>query len=414
LHTTDGGTEWNGLYIGTGDNLYHVAFTDSLHGCIVGWGGGIYRTGDGGETWSRIASGTPRDFYGLTFADSLIGYAVGDGIVNKTIDGGITWQNQNAGIETAWRNVVATKPGTTQPGRQVIICAHYDDTSEMPSNRAPGADDNGSGATAVIEAARILSAGEFEKTIKFCLWSGEEQGLLGSAAYAAEAAARGDTIAGVFNYDMIAWDGNGDNSVELHCGTMGSSLVLGNLFGGVVTDYNIALAPDILTWQSTDRSDHASFWDNNYPAMLGIEDFSSDFNPFYHTTSDNMSHIDTVLFTSYVKAGIGAAASLSVIDTTGEAVGDDSQVPRSFMLLRNYPNPFNSSTLISFSLQDKGDIDLTIYDLLGRKVTTLASGPMEAGSHSVSWNAGRCASGIYLCRLRTGETSEVARMMLVK
>jgi hypothetical protein len=213
---------------------------------------------------------------------------------------------------------------------------------------------------------------------------------------------------------MIAWDGNGDNSVELHCGTMASSLVLGNLFNDVVTDYNISLAPDILTWQSTDRSDHASFWDYNYPAMLGIEDFSSDFNPYYHTTNDNMSHIDTALFTNYVKAGIGAMASLGVIDTTGEAVWDDGGVPRSFTLLRNYPNPFNSSTLISFDLRNKSDIDLAVYDLLGREVTTLASGPMEAGSHSVTWNAAGFASGVYLCRLRIGERSTATRMMLVK
>jgi photosystem II stability/assembly factor-like uncharacterized protein len=414
LYTVNGGIDWNSLYIGTDANMYHVDFTDSLHGCVVGWSGEIFRTSDGGANWSGIPSGTPKDFYGLTFADSLIGYAVGDGIVYKTTDGGNSWHNQNAGVVTAWRNVIGTKPGTTQPGQQVIICAHYDNTSEMPNIRAPGADDNGSGATAVVEAARVLASRDYQKTIKFCLWSGEEQGLLGSAAYAAEAAYRGDTIVGVYNFDMIAWDGNGDNSVELHCGTMASSLILGILFDSVVTDYNISLAPDILTWQSTDRSDHASFWDNNYPAMLGIEDFSSDFNPYYHTTGDNMTHIDSLLFTSYVKAVVGAAAALGVIDTTGEAVWDGKEIPRSFMLLRNYPNPFNSATLISFNLPNRTDVDLAIYDLLGRKLITLESGPMEAGSHGITWDAAGCASGVYLCRLRAGRSSEVERMTLIK
>ncbi len=414
LHTVNGGSAWETVNLWTDVNMYHVAFTDSLHGCVDGWGGAIYRTSDGGVNWTQIQTGLVRDFYGLTFADSLIGYAVGDGIVVRTTDGGLTWENQNAGIETAWRNVIGTLPGTTEPNQQVIICGHYDNTSEMPSSRAPGSDDNGSGSIAVIEAARVLTAMDYHKTIKFCFWTGEEQGLLGSAAYAADAAARGDDIVGVFNFDMIAWDGNGDNSVELHCGTMPSSLDLGNLFNEVVTDYGITLTPDILTWNSTDRSDHASFWDNNYPAMLGIEDFSSDFNPYYHTTSDNMQHIDSTLFYNFARAGAGAVATLATVDTTSQAVWDDGQVPESFMMLRSYPNPFNPAATISFNLPANSNVNLTIYDLLGRKVTTLINGPMQAGSHFITWNASDRASGIYLCRLRVGENVTAIRMMLIK
>jgi Zn-dependent M28 family amino/carboxypeptidase len=96
---------------------------------------------------------------------------------------------------------------------------------------------------------------------------------------------------GVYNFDMIAYDGNGDGEIELHCGTMNSSIELGNLLQSVVNDYDLNLAPVQLTYGSTDRSDHASFWEFNYPAILGIEDFSGDFNPYYHTTSDNMTPI---------------------------------------------------------------------------------------------------------------------------
>ncbi len=332
----------------------------------------------------------------------------------KTTDGGATWFSQAGGVETSWRNVVATKLGTTEPNQQVIICGHFDDTSELPLNQAPGSDDNGSGATGVIEAARVLAQKDFKKTVKFCLWTGEEQGLFGSAQYAADVAARGDSIMGVFNYDMIAFDGNNDNSIELHCGTMPSSLTLGNLFQGVVNDYGISLSPEILTWNSTDRSDHASFWDYNYPAMLGIEDFGNDFNPYYHTTNDNMTHIDTLLFTNYVKAATASVATLAIIDTTSESVPENGEIPSAFALHQNYPNPFNAETSISFSITAQSDINLSIYDLLGRKVATLLSGPLDAGTHSVTWNAGKFASGVYLCRLQSGDKSVSTRMLLLK
>ncbi|MEE9553902.1 MAG: M20/M25/M40 family metallo-hydrolase, partial [candidate division Zixibacteria bacterium] len=267
-HTTDGGSNWQTVSIGSNVEKYSVEFVDPQFGCIAGWNGEIFITTDGGDTWDQRSSGSQGDFYGVSFVDNQIGYAGGNGALVKTTDGGQTWFNQTQNIESAWRNIIGTKPGTTDPDQQVIICGHMDDRSQQPETNAPGADDNGSGTTAVIEAARIFSQYNFEKTIKFCLWTGEEQGLLGSAVYAAEAFARGDNIIGVFNFDMIAWDGNDDGSVEFHTGTENPSIALGDALLEVVNDYDIALNPEIITYGATGASDHASFWDNDYPAML--------------------------------------------------------------------------------------------------------------------------------------------------
>ncbi|MCP4631729.1 MAG: M20/M25/M40 family metallo-hydrolase, partial [candidate division Zixibacteria bacterium] len=336
VHTTDGGSEWNNVYIGSNVEKYHVHFTDAMHGCIVGWNGEIFTTTDGGDNWEQQTSGTTQDFYGVEFADNMNGYACGNGVVAKTTDGGITWVNQTQAIESAWLNTIATKTGAVNPDEHVIICAHMDDTSEDPTVRAPGADDNGSGTVAVIESARIFAGVEFTKTIKFCLWTGEEQGLHGSAAYAADASSRGDNIIGVYNFDMIAWDGNDDFVGELHCGTMTSSQDIGDIFEEVVTDYDINLNTVYLTWGSTDRSDHASFWDYNYPAILGIEDFTNDFHPYYHTTDDNMENINQAFFYEYTKAAIGATATLA--DPTMTDVDDDNPLmPSSTSLIGSYP-----------------------------------------------------------------------------
>ncbi|MBD3235648.1 MAG: M28 family peptidase, partial [Candidatus Eisenbacteria bacterium] len=106
------------------------------------------------------------------------------------------------------RNVVATLPGTVDPTQIVYVTAHMDAISDTPESCAPGADDNGSGTAAVIEAARVLSQYMFEYTIKFVCFNGEEQGLVGSAAYVADIYQAGEDVIGAYNMDMIAYAGN--------------------------------------------------------------------------------------------------------------------------------------------------------------------------------------------------------------
>jgi hypothetical protein len=93
--------------------------------------------------------------------------------------------------------------------------------------------------------------------------------------------------------------------------------------------------------------------------------------------------------------------------------------PVSFSLTGNYPNPFNPSTTISFSLPSSAPVSLCVYDITGRKVQDLMNGPLSAGAHSVVWD-GRDASGkavssgVYLSRLTQGEKTVSRRMLLMK
>jgi hypothetical protein len=97
----------------------------------------------------------------------------------------------------------------------------------------------------------------------------------------------------------------------------------------------------------------------------------------------------------------------------------NNSVPTAVILSRNYPNPFNPSTTISYSLKDDAKVVLEVYNIKGQLVKTLAGGLMSKGKHSIVWegkdNAGtQCASGIYLYKLRTGNTSITRKMMLLK
>ena len=88
--------------------------------------------------------------------------------------------------------------------------------------------------------------------------------------------------------------------------------------------------------------------------------------------------------------------------------------PVVFTLEQNHPNPFNPMTQIKFSLPQDANVSLRVYNVAGEVVATLASGPMNAGRHTVTWNAQGAPSGLYFYRLDTGLFSDVKRMMLLK
>jgi hypothetical protein len=95
-------------------------------------------------------------------------------------------------------------------------------------------------------------------------------------------------------------------------------------------------------------------------------------------------------------------------------VKDNNYSPNGFTLKQNYPNPFNPSTRITFSLTKSGITTLSVYNVLGEKITTLLNSNLTAGTHEVSFNASKLSSGIYFYRLESNGSSLVKKMMLLK
>jgi outer membrane protein assembly factor BamB len=91
-----------------------------------------------------------------------------------------------------------------------------------------------------------------------------------------------------------------------------------------------------------------------------------------------------------------------------------ADLPTKFTGLSNSPNPFNVSSVISYDLETSGRVTIEVYDLLGRKVTTLVDGRQEAGVHSVNWDASELASGVYFYKLTAGDFTETKRTTLLK
>ncbi|HTK80929.1 MAG TPA: T9SS type A sorting domain-containing protein, partial [Bacteroidota bacterium] len=104
---------------------------------------------------------------------------------------------------------------------------------------------------------------------------------------------------------------------------------------------------------------------------------------------------------------------------TSTGVGGDTKIPATYMLLENYPNPFNPTTTIQYALPQTANVSLSIYNVLGQHVRTLVEGTVTTGYHNATWDGrndqGQTVhSGVYFYRLTTGQSSFVKKMLLMK
>lgn len=89
-------------------------------------------------------------------------------------------------------------------------------------------------------------------------------------------------------------------------------------------------------------------------------------------------------------------------------------IPSAYALYQNYPNPFNPATKITFDLPQSGLVNLTVYDVLGRKVAVLLNDFTQAGTHSVRFNASNLSSGVYIYKITAGKFSDTKKLLLMK
>jgi hypothetical protein len=206
-------------------------------------------------------------------------------------------------------NVVGIRYGTSgQRNPYAIIDGHLD---SYAASNAPGADDNASGTVSALEACRVMQGFQFQHDLRFIAFTGEEFGLYGSDYYAAQAHARGDTIIGVLNFDMIAYEDAAPEDLNV----IGK---IANPACGPFVDWFIAIADTYTTLpcfkdmvDDMQSSDQGPFWNNGYLAFCGIEDYWPG-NPHYHTPHDTIGagYNDNAFCTEVIKAGVAALATM--------------------------------------------------------------------------------------------------------
>jgi Zn-dependent M28 family amino/carboxypeptidase len=219
------------------------------------------------------------------------------------------------------KNIVCEKKGLDD--KVIIICAHYDSRMQNlkdSSSRAPGANDNASGVCAIIEIAKVLFNEKLEHSLQFVLFSGEEQGLLGSKNYAKCIKDNGINLYRLINLDMIGYPhlNSGtviierDNNPDPRHNTVKENDVKSMEFGEVMKEMT---SYTDLQYQldSMYDSDYEPFEEEGY-IVIGAYDGSAETNnPHYHSSSDLPSLIDWSFLTSVTKLVLATVLKIALV-----------------------------------------------------------------------------------------------------
>ncbi len=297
------------------------------------------------------------------------------------------------------KNLVITKIGTVYPDKFVIICGHFD------SINGPGVNDNGSGTSIILEAARILKDVPTEYSIKFIHFSGEEQGLKGSSHYANTVAYQGANrvldIKLVFNLDQVGgkignnndtvycdedMGGNPDNTAQSVAANQ-ELITLTGLYSPLLADIDEAEDTDYIPFELKGEVITGYFekMRSNYP----------------HTANDTFANTDPVYIYNVGKASVGALQHFAVASASILATGEN--LVNELEEIKIYPNPVKD--FLNLELPDhmqKFTFELT--DILGHSLLKT--------ENQAKINISGIGKGVYLGQIKTGNHTVVRKVMI--
>ena len=353
IRTTDGGTNWMRRQGEIAFSLTAVQFIDNNDGFAVGERGTMLHTSDGGETWRDLGFRDAVDFTDVSFADTLIGMALSkqavSGEIYRTSDGGAHWTRLSA-------PAIALN------------------------------------AVHVFDADNAIVVGPCE-SIYLTLdggasWFGWHAQLCGR-----------DFL------DM--------SFVDRYNGFIVGSpgMILRTTDGGMSRDEQQSGTSVSLYGVSFSDPDHGTA----VGARGTIVCTTNGGATWERSTSGVTSDLYDVCFTDrYTGTAVGDKATI-LRTTTGGAtwIPDDRPVPVQSALQPNYPNPFAAGTTIPITLEKSDYVSLRIFDAFGRAIATLTDGSMEAGMHTLTWEALGVPAGVYYAVLRTGLKYEIRKLVLI-
>ncbi|KPH14272.1 M28 family peptidase [Chryseobacterium sp. ERMR1:04] len=302
---------------------------------------------------------------------------------------------------TSSKNLVITKTGTLYPNKYVIICGHFDTLN------GPGVNDNGSGTSIILEAARILKDVPTEYSIKFIHFSGEEQGLKGSQHYANTVAYQGNNrvldIKLVFNLDQVGGKmGNNNNTVFCDEDMGGNS---SNTAAGVAATQELitltGLYSPLLT--DIDQAEDTDYMPFEAKGEVITGYFEKIRSSYPHTINDTFANTDPVYIYNVGKASVGALQHFAVATTTSTLSTKNLSV-NTLESIKIYPNPAKDILHIEFPKKGK-DFSFEITDMIGHTLIK------EANKTQI--NISNLANGAYIGVVKS-EGQTVVRKVLIE
>ncbi len=387
--TTDGGENW--YPDGTTGSEAKIFFINSTTGWAIS-NSLIYKTTDVGETWTVQLSQPPDNFTSIFFVDSLNGWAT-NRYIWQTTDGGNNWI-ERTDIPILYSNDV--------------YFTDIDTGFVIESPYLYKTTDSGNTWTTQLNSDYI---------IRTFGWLSKSHGfIIGDGMY--ETTDTGSTwneILELRNVGLRKFQspteflGYSVGNTGLIYKYLDTSYVPVELtsFKGYLKENKI-----VLEWQTASELNNEGFIIEKSKDKIEWKPIG--FAKGYGTTTGKNKY----QFYDYNLDNVRNYYRLKQIDYDGtykfSNIVEISYSITSFNLSQNYPNPFNPSTIIKYSIVKKGEVKLTIYDILGREVSVLVNEVKDPGYYEVNFNASNLASGVYFYRLVAGSFVSTHKMLLLK
>jgi photosystem II stability/assembly factor-like uncharacterized protein len=444
IKTTDGGATWSRLTINAGYTLYSQSWIDENTGYVARRGpDGIFKSTDGGLNFTQLNPGqatSTQIWYDMFFADALTGYASSSGgHIVKTTDGGANWtllpdQHSTSAIyalymidaQTLFAAGSGGKVSKTTDGGLSFTAINL--TGLTTTLYAVAFNDLNNGLTAGVNGK------VFRTTDGGTTWTEYNVGAnvtLYDILYVTSSLVWISGDAGMFYSEDggISWTRankfHGQN-IQYSMSIAGSYLFTSGEYGHILknnsdpvpvelTSFTASVSGNsvLLSWSTATEVNNSGFEierssDQKYWHTLGFINGNG-------TTAEKQEYyftdINSLTGTTYYR--------LKQIDYNGQfeysaVVAVQSDLIHSFNLEQNYPNPFNPTTSISYQLPYDGLVTVKIYDILGNELQTLVNEYQETGRYNTSFDAGKLASGIYICKIKAGQYTASIKMTLMK
>ena len=218
-------------------------------------------------------------------------------------------------------------------------------------------------------------------------------------------------------YADAAWVGYSSSGTLEVVIDLGEAVEVEQFMGEYLLDPQPAIyLPDSVTVSIS--TDNSSFTELGIMSDNSKNDTSSSIHKYYYTLSSPVTARYVKFTTSTPSDAWIFVDEYQVLSSDASITGvedeTDSSIPTKFELSNNYPNPFNPTTRIKFSLPESGMVTLKVYNILGQEVRTLVNREMSAGSYDVNFNASNLASGVYIYSISAGAYHATKKMMLLK
>lgn len=387
-------------------NVYCMLATGDSTIFIGGDNGTFLRSTNAGETWTT-AMGSGFEMDTVLSLTQGCGYIFAGGTVSlfRSSDNGITWSRANDGLTASRENGLTTTENIVYAATDFGVFSSADsgkswkiDTTGLNLGQLYPGGWGTAGITSVRSRLFTITAmnggSVYTSTISDSTWTKitSDYYNAGFAIAAVDTDVFIGTMQGIFLY------GGGTTWLSRNAGLPSDTATIYRCMFSTVGDSLL----------------FAVFDTRNGPIYV-TSDFGKSWTQVSDTTFGGASVTSIATSRRYLFAGTQSGAwRIPIADVITSVNETHPPQPGDFVLHRNYPNPFNPTTVISYQFPTASYVTLKIYDVLGREVAILVNDRETAGGHSVTFNAAKLPSGVYFYRLSTGNFTSTKKALLLK